>query len=222
MGYPTSRTPKQVKAADAKKTKPNKTPLPSSLSVSTSTPNRKPSVVSSNKPNCKTEESSKGLKDTDHLDSDGGNGEIQKQTRKREITPDIISGAVIQKSNDEMQPQVMVDDDISSQKHISEKDDKVTNDLHDADIIEIEEKRPTESNDNERKDESKHANSPAKHIISSEIEAKARIAEKRREMKEKMEREAELERQRLAEIERLEEEKRLKEEEEERKAMEEA
>ena len=102
-----------------------------------------------------------------------------------------------------MQPQVMVDDDISSQKHINEKDDKVTNDLHDADIIGIEEKRPTESNDNERKDESKvedhsiHANSPAKHIISSEIEAKARIAEKRREMKEKIEREAELERQRL-------------------------
>lgn len=99
-----------------------------------------------------------------------------------------------------MQPQVMVDDDISSQKHISEKDDKVTNDLHDADIIAIEEKRPTESNDNERKEESKvedHENSPAKHIITSEVEAKARIAEKRREMKEKMEREAELERQRL-------------------------
>ena len=102
-----------------------------------------------------------------------------------------------------MQPQVMVDDDISSQKHISEKDDKVTNDLHDADIIAIEEKRPTESNDNERKEESKvedhsiHADSPAKHIITSEVEAKARIAEKRREMKEKMEREAELERQRL-------------------------
>ena len=102
-----------------------------------------------------------------------------------------------------MQPQVMVDDDISSPKHISEKDDKVTNDLHDADIIAIEEKRPTESNDNERKEESKvedhsiHADSPAKHIITSEVEAKARIAEKRREMKEKMEREAELERQRL-------------------------
>ena len=102
-----------------------------------------------------------------------------------------------------MQPQVMVDDDISSQKHISEKDDKATNDSHDADIIAIEEKRPTESNDNERKEESKvedhsiHADSPAKHIITSEVEAKARIAEKRREMKEKMEREAELERQRL-------------------------
>ena len=102
-----------------------------------------------------------------------------------------------------MQPQVMVDDDISSQKHISENNDKVTNDLHDADIIAIEEKRATESNDNERKDESKvedhpiHDHSPAKHIITSEMEAKARIAEKRREMKEKMEREAELERQRL-------------------------
>ena len=102
-----------------------------------------------------------------------------------------------------MQPQIMVDDDISSQKHISEKDNKVTNDLHDADIIAFEEKLPTESNDNERKEESKvedhsiHADSPAKHIITSEVEAKARIAEKRREMKEKMEREAELERQRL-------------------------
>lgn len=38
---------------------------------------------------------------------------------------------------------------------------------------------------------------PSKKIISSEEEAKAKLAEKRREMKEKMEREAELERQRL-------------------------
>lgn len=60
---------------------------------------------------------------------------------------------------------------------------------------------------------------PSKKIISSEEEAKAKLAEKRREMKEKMEREAELERQRLAEEERLEEERRLKEEEEERLAM---
>eukprot|EP00094_Tigriopus_californicus_P009566 TCALIF_09222-PB protein Name:"Similar to PF13_0198 Reticulocyte-binding protein 2 homolog a (Plasmodium falciparum (isolate 3D7))" AED:0.06 eAED:0.06 QI:35/1/0.83/1/0.6/0.66/6/29/672 len=60
---------------------------------------------------------------------------------------------------------------------------------------------------------------PSKKIISSEEEAKAKLAEKRRQMKEKMEREAELERQRLAEEERLEEERRLKEEEEERLAM---
>jgi len=63
---------------------------------------------------------------------------------------------------------------------------------------------------------------PAKKIITSEDEAKAKLAEKRREMKEKKEREAELERQRLAELERIEEERRQKEEEEERRAMEEA
>ena len=39
--------------------------------------------------------------------------------------------------------------------------------------------------------------SNGKKIISSEEEAKARLAEKRREMKEKKEREAEIERQRL-------------------------
>jgi len=61
-----------------------------------------------------------------------------------------------------------------------------------------------------------------KKIISSEEEAKARIAEKRREMKEKKEREAELERQRQAELERIEAERKAKEEEEERLAMEEA
>merc|ERR1711962_1575563 len=61
-----------------------------------------------------------------------------------------------------------------------------------------------------------------KKIITSEEEAKARLAEKRREMKEKKEREAELERQRQAEIERIEAERLAKEEEEERLAMEEA
>ena len=51
--------------------------------------------------------------------------------------------------------------------------------------------------------QSNEASEPAKKIISSEEEAKARLAEKRREMKEKKEREAELERQRLLEEERL-------------------
>merc|ERR1719225_214086 len=53
-----------------------------------------------------------------------------------------------------------------------------------------------------------------KKIITSEEEAKARIAEKRREMKEQKEREAEAERLRLEEEKRLEEEQRRKEEEE--------
>lgn len=69
---------------------------------------------------------------------------------------------------------------------------------------------------------SNEASEPAKKIISSEEEAKARLAEKRREMKEKKEREAELERQKQLEEERKEAERIAKEEEEERKAMEEA
>jgi len=64
--------------------------------------------------------------------------------------------------------------------------------------------------------------SMGKKIITSEEEAKARMAEKRREMKEKMEREAEAERQKQLEAERLEEERRRIEEEEEKRALEEA
>merc|ERR1719414_1698085 len=56
-----------------------------------------------------------------------------------------------------------------------------------------------------------------KKIITSEEEAKARLAEKRREMKEKMEREAEIERQRQFEEERKEAERLAQQEEEERK-----
>eukprot|EP00096_Caligus_rogercresseyi_P015701 TRINITY_DN816_c0_g1_i2.p1 TRINITY_DN816_c0_g1~~TRINITY_DN816_c0_g1_i2.p1 ORF type:complete len:907 (-),score=305.39 TRINITY_DN816_c0_g1_i2:1183-3903(-) len=63
---------------------------------------------------------------------------------------------------------------------------------------------------------------PGRKLITSEEEAKARLAEKRREMKEKKEREAEAERARLAEEERLERERLAQEEEEERLAMEEA
>jgi len=60
-----------------------------------------------------------------------------------------------------------------------------------------------------------------KKIITSEEEAKAKIAKKRQEMKEQKEREAEAERLRLEEEARLLEEQRLREEEEERKMIEE-
>jgi len=58
-----------------------------------------------------------------------------------------------------------------------------------------------------------------RRIITSEEEAKARIAEKRREMKEQKEREAELERLRLEEEARKEEERLRQEEEEERRMI---
>merc|ERR1711874_305443 len=79
---------------------------------------------------------------------------------------------------------------------------------------ESEEKENSPEVENESNGDNKERN-----IISSEEEAKARIAQKRKEMKEKKEREEELERQRQAELERIEEEKRLREEEEERKMM---
>merc|ERR1719430_1134913 len=73
------------------------------------------------------------------------------------------------------------------------------------------EKSPEAENEGEVKE--------SKKIITSEEEAKARIAEKRREMKEQKEREAELERLRLEEEARLEEERLRQEEEEERKMI---
>merc|ERR1712098_264561 len=72
-----------------------------------------------------------------------------------------------------------------------------------------------EDNENNENSEVKEP----KKIITSEEEAKARIAEKRREMKEQKEREAELERLRLEEEARLEEERLRQEEEEERKMI---
>jgi len=75
---------------------------------------------------------------------------------------------------------------------------------------------PTEAVPNNNEPEVKE-----KKIITSEEEAKAKIAKKRQEMKEQKEREAEAERLRLEEEERLAEEERLREEEEERKLIEE-
>ncbi|XP_071746865.1 uncharacterized protein [Lepeophtheirus salmonis] len=81
---------------------------------------------------------------------------------------------------------------------------------------------PYESKESPSDESAGAISSTGKRIITSEEEAKARLAEKRRQMKEKKEREAELERQRLAELERIENERLEKEEEEERLAMVEA
>jgi len=85
-------------------------------------------------------------------------------------------------------------------------------------------KEPTPPVEQSLDDNTKDGESEVKEktIITSEEEAKAKIAEKRRLMKEQKEREAELERQRLEEEARLEEEQRIREEEEERLMIEEA
>lgn len=74
-------------------------------------------------------------------------------------------------------------------------------------------------NDSEVTEANGEAKEAAKKIITSEEEAKARIAEKRREMKEQKEREAELERLRLEEEARLEAERLKAEEEEEQRLI---
>ena len=120
---------------------------------------------------------------------------------KREKTPDIISGAVIQKPEDEMKPQVMVNEEGEPSNNTTEEVQKEVEQI--AGRTGSEEKQIDVRNDNDTQPELKEGEpptqeqTPAKHIISSEEEAKARLAEKRRLMKEKMEREAELERQRL-------------------------
>jgi len=99
------------------------------------------------------------------------------------------------------------------------KDNGKKSDLANEDVKESKKEAKEEEKEVEEKEEKE--DKPEKKIITSEEEAKARIAEKRREMKEKMEREAEAERLRLEEEERLEAERIRKEEEEERRIMEE-
>ena len=173
-----------------------------------STQNKKPSVVSTNKPNCNVAKEGKSPKDENVPEPEETkaveNLEVKKdetKVPKREKTPDIISGAVIQKPEDEMKPQVMVNEEDEPSNDTTEEVQKEAEEI--ADRTGSEEKPTDVGDDNNTKPELKEEEppsleqTPAKHIISSEEEAKARLAEKRRLMKEKMEREAELERQRL-------------------------
>ena len=173
------------------------------------TPNKKQSVISNNKPNCNATKDTVAQKEERVSDSDEKksveNLAISKdetKVPKREKTPDIISGAVIQKPKDNMEPQVMMNEEDEPSNDKSEGEEiKVVPEVAEKKDLEV--KSSDEIQDDESKDEMKEdentsqETTPAKHIISSEEEAKARLAEKRRLMKEKMEREAEIERQRL-------------------------
>ena len=173
------------------------------------TPIKKQSVISNNKPNCNASKETAAQKEERVSDSDEKksveNLEINKdetKVPKREKTPDIISGAVIQKPKDNMEPQVMMNEEDEPSNDKSEGEEiKVVPEVAEKKDLEV--KSLDDIQDDESKQEIKEdeepsqEQTPAKHIISSEEEAKARLAEKRRLMKEKMEREAELERQRL-------------------------
>eukprot|EP00092_Neocalanus_flemingeri_P080220 GFUD01100051.1.p1 GENE.GFUD01100051.1~~GFUD01100051.1.p1 ORF type:complete len:958 (+),score=291.54 GFUD01100051.1:309-3182(+) len=134
----------------------------------------------------------------DNIDNSTAVPNNDTDSNKRQSTPDII------KDNNRKSEIGEVKDDHKNTTH--DEDNKATEN-NNVD----KEKSPEVDNDVEVKE--------GKKMITSEEQAKARIAEKRREMKEQKEREAELERLRLEEEARLEEERLRQEEEEERKMI---
>merc|ERR1711892_1597334 len=134
----------------------------------------------------------------DNIDNNTAVPNNDTESNKRQSTPDII------KDNSRKVENGDVKDD---HKNTTHDEDIKANDSNNID----KEKSPEVDNDVEVKE--------SKKMITSEEEAKARIAEKRREMKEQKEREAELERLRLEEEARLEQERLKQEEEEERKMI---
>merc|ERR1719370_177984 len=215
---PTRKTPSQVKAeAAARKAKPeveNK-PTPSMKRRQISLPKMKTKATAA-KSGPSTPKSSLGSRggterktssskspspalSQDNIDNSIAVPNNDAESSKRQSTPDIIKDNNKKSGNEEMVKE-------NQRNGTPEEDNKAINN-NNVD----KEKSPEAENEGEVKE--------SKKIITSEEEAKARIAEKRREMKEQKEREAELERLRLEEEARLEEERLRQEEEEERKMI---
>eukprot|EP00092_Neocalanus_flemingeri_P017160 GFUD01018557.1.p1 GENE.GFUD01018557.1~~GFUD01018557.1.p1 ORF type:complete len:820 (-),score=260.55 GFUD01018557.1:470-2929(-) len=190
---PTRKTPSQVKAeAAARKAKAT------AGKPAVSTP--KSSLGSRGGTDRKTSasKSPSPALSQDNIDNSTAVPNNDTDSNKRQSTPDII------KDNNRKSEIGEVKDDHKNTTH--DEDNKATEN-NNVD----KEKSPEVDNDVEVKE--------GKKMITSEEQAKARIAEKRREMKEQKEREAELERLRLEEEARLEEERLRQEEEEERKMI---
>jgi len=109
---------------------------------------------------------------------------------KRDATPDIISSSPEKEVPREMSNGTAPEEGVEDKLEVEKEDVS-------GSPCPPEEKADRESSPNEKREEQGSEGEAGKKIISSEEEAKARLAEKRREMKEKKEREAELERQRL-------------------------
>merc|ERR1719513_506107 len=194
---PTRKTPSQVKAeAAARKAKAT------AAKSGTSTPKSSLGSRGGTERKTSSSKSPSPALSQDNIDNSIAVPNNDTESSKRQSTPDIIKDNNKKSENGEM--------DKENQKNgTSEEDNKAINNNN----ID-KEKSPEADNEGEVKE--------SKKIITSEEEAKARIAEKRREMKEQKEREAELERLRLEEEARLEEERlRQEEEEEERRVKEE-
>jgi len=205
---PNRRTPSQVKAeAAARKAK---TPVPAAASRSqTSTPK---SSLGGRKEGAEKKEEAKSRKTPSPAVSqdlgEGAGGDVNG----RQSTPDII------RDNNTKRPQPQQEKVDEAEKEAVEE--KEASPAKEASPVPVSKEATPEvapaSKEGSQEVEEVPNNEEVRErkIITSEEEAKARIAEKRREMKEQKEREAEAERLRLEEEKRLEEEQRRKEEEE--------
>jgi len=187
---PTRKTPSQVKAeAAARKAKAT------SGKPSASTPKSSLGSRGGNERKTSASKSPSPALSQDNIDNPTvPNNDIES---KRQSTPDIIKDNSRKIENGDVK---------DAPKNTTHDEDNKATESNSVD----KEKSPEMDNEVEVKE--------SKKMITSEEQAKARIAEKRREMKEQKEREAELERLRLEEEARLEQE-RLRQEEEEEKKM---
>merc|ERR550534_1133739 len=204
---PNRRTPGQVKAeAAARKAK---TPLPAAARSQTSTPK---SSLGGRKEAAEKKEETKSRKTPSPAVSqdlgEGAGGDVNG----RQSTPDIL------RDNNTKRPQPQQEKVDEAEKEASEEKEESPG--KEVSPVPVSKEATPEvvpaSKEGSQEVEEVPNNEEVRErkIITSEEEAKARIAEKRREMKEQKEREAEAERLRLEEEKRLEEEQRRKEEEE--------
>ena len=182
-------------------------------SISTTcTSDKKASVISNNKPNCNTP---KGVSKTPSKHSKGediqtpkpsseakmvltdNKDESKDKMSKPDVTPDTMSGTNIEVAENQTKSAVTTDTKPLVDEATNIEKDVVLENIE-ANASNKIETQGKGLNDPEKKEEEQasHEGTPAKKIITSEEEAKAKLAEKRREAKEKMEREAELQRQR--------------------------
>jgi len=199
---PNRRTPSQVKAeAAARKAK---TPVPAAARPQPSTP--KSSLGGRKEAAEKKEETKSRKTPSPAVSQDLGEAAGGGEATGRQSTPDIL------RDNNTKRPQTELEQEKAEQAQKEEEKVKEASPLP----LPKEATPEVASKEGSQEVEEVPNNEEVreKKIITSEEEAKARIAEKRREMKEQKEREAEAERLRLEEERRLEEEQRRKEEEE--------
>merc|ERR1719430_743681 len=190
---PTRKTPSQVKAeAAARKAKAT------SGKPSASTPKSSLGSRGGNERKTSASKSPSPALSQDNIDNPTVPNNVIES--KRQSTPDIIKDNSRKIENGDVK---------DAPKNTTHDEDNKATESNSVD----KEKSPEMDNEVEVKERKK--------MITSEEQAKARIAEKRREMKEQKEREAELERLRLEEEARLEQKRLRQEEEEARKAEEE-